>query len=306
MTRATATLIALMFVLPSAGSAQAIPSPGDRIRIRQVDGTVLTGTLDTWSTETVQLSGESVDRRMDIPVSVIEALEMSLGRERRFSKYYGLTVAASSIVGGIVGFTRASSGVGSSRSSSYFRGRSTGGGLLVGYLVGIPLGVFVGSRVTEERWNPVAIPGTAQSGPTIRPVTGSEVGLAAGQRIRVRAADAMSVEGVFVGFEGQNMLLSTTQAGQEQRVPIDRLQALWVRKRATGTGAKIGAITGAVFGIGVGVYFDKYVIDHSDCSGCRPNPLGFGLGVGAAGAGAGAALGAAIGFLVQRWSPVWP
>ena len=55
MTRATPFLVALLLTLPSGGSSQAAPSPGDRIRIRQVDGTVLTGTLDMWSTETVQL-----------------------------------------------------------------------------------------------------------------------------------------------------------------------------------------------------------------------------------------------------------
>ena len=80
MTRATAYLVALIAVLPPTGAAQAPPSPGDRIRIRQVDGTVLTGTLDLWSTETVRLSGESADRRWEIPVSAIETLEMSLGR----------------------------------------------------------------------------------------------------------------------------------------------------------------------------------------------------------------------------------
>ena len=49
-------LMTLMLVLPSDGSSQAAPSPGDRIRIRQVDGTTLTGTLSTRSAETIQLS----------------------------------------------------------------------------------------------------------------------------------------------------------------------------------------------------------------------------------------------------------
>ncbi len=292
MTRATVCVMALIALSPSAGSAQAAPSPGDRIRIRQVDGTVLTGTLDMWSTETVQLSGESVDRRMEVPVSAIEALEMSLGRERRFSKYYGLTVAASSVVGGIIGLTRGNQCTGCG---------DVAGGLLVGYLVGIPLGVFVGSRVTEERWNPVAIPGPTQSGPTIRPVIGSELGLSAGQRIRVRAADVLSVEGVFVAFEGQNMLLSTTQAGQDRRVPLDRLQAVWVRERNTKKGAQIGAITGGVFLTGVILYGKEYVLDD-------PEDIGVGAVVasGVIGASLGAAVGSLIGYLVQGWSPVWP
>ena len=59
MARAIVFLMTLMFVLPSDGSAQAVPSPGDRIRIKQVDGPVLTGTLATFSAETIQLSLDS-------------------------------------------------------------------------------------------------------------------------------------------------------------------------------------------------------------------------------------------------------
>ena len=309
MPRVMVFLMTLITGFPPHGSAQAAPSPGDRIRVTQVGGTVLTGTLARFSRETIQLSVDSPGPVVGMPASTIEALELSLGRERSFGKYYGMTVAVSSLVGGIVGLTRASSSSSfssSSRGAGYYRTRSAAGGLLVGYLVGIPLGAFIGSRVTAERWSPVATSGSPQSGPTILEVTGSDVGLRAGQRVRVRAADALSVEGVFGGFEGQNMLLSPTQAGQEQRVPMAGLQALWVRKRATWKGVRIGAITGAVFGIAAGVFVDKYAIDHSDCRGCKPNPLGIGLGFGVLGAGAGAVAGGLVGFLVQSWSPVWP
>ena len=44
--------------------------------------------------------------------------------------------------------------------------------------------------------------------------------LEAGQRVRVRAADALSIEGVFLGLEGQDMLLSATPAEQAQRISI--------------------------------------------------------------------------------------
>ena len=66
-------LMTLMSVLPSDGSSQAVPSPGDRIRIRQVDGTVLTGTLAAWSEETIQLSVDSsrVEGTVAIPRSEI-------------------------------------------------------------------------------------------------------------------------------------------------------------------------------------------------------------------------------------------
>ncbi len=85
ITRTIVTLMTLMFVLPSDGSAQAVPSPGDRIRIKQVDGRLLTGTLTTLSAETIQLSAGS--GRVDVPVKSIDFLETSLGWHRSIGRY---------------------------------------------------------------------------------------------------------------------------------------------------------------------------------------------------------------------------
>ena len=149
--------------------------------------------------------------------------------------------------------------------------------------------------------------GSAQAVPTRE---SSLDALEAGQRVRVRAADALSIEGVFLGLEGQDMLLSTTPAEQARRVPVDRLEALWVRKRATGKGARIGGITGAVLGVGLGILLDKTVLEHLDC-GCgelcdSPSTFVVAGVFGAFGAVAGAGTGALIGVLVRSWSPVWP
>ena len=81
MTRTIVFLMTLMFVLPSDGPAQA-PSPGDRIRIRQVDGTLLTGTLSTRSAETIQVSVGATGPMVEVPVEGIEALEISLYRQQ--------------------------------------------------------------------------------------------------------------------------------------------------------------------------------------------------------------------------------
>jgi hypothetical protein len=271
-------------VIPHAGSAQVVLRPGDSIA---------TGSPATFSRERIPLSVDRVGPVVKIPASVMQGIETSLGGERRFAKNYGLSVAASTIVGGIVGLTMSSTS------------RSAGGGALVGYLVGIPVGAFIGSRMGGDRWRSVTTPDSDRSR-ALRPVGSAAVGLEAGQRIRVRAADALAVEGSFVAFEGQNMVVSTAGEGEERRVPVDGLQAVWVRKRNTRRGAVIGAITGAVFGVGAGLYVDKYVLDHSDCYGCRPNPLGIGFVFGALGAAAGAVPGALIGYLARGWSPAWP
>ena len=183
MTKTIVFLMMLMFVLPFDGSAQAVPSPGDRIRIKQVDGTVLTGTLATFSAETIQLSVDS--SRVEVPVARIEVLETSLGRQRRFLKYFGLTVAATSVVGAIIGAIAYED----TGPCSFLcigpqtRGEYIGWGLGIGAIVGLPLGAIIGSDVREERWNRVALPAPAAPRLTIRPMIGSRVGFAGSIRV---------------------------------------------------------------------------------------------------------------------------
>ena len=184
MTRTIVFLMTLMFVLPSDGPAQA-PSPGDRIRIRQVDGTLLTGTLSTRSAETIQVSVGATGPMVEVPVEGIEALEISLGRQRRFLKYFGLTLAATSIAGAIIGAIAYED----TGPCSFLcigpqtRGESMAWGLGIGAIVGLPLGAIIGYDVREERWNPASLPAPAASGLTIRPVIGSGVGFAASVRV---------------------------------------------------------------------------------------------------------------------------
>ena len=172
-------LITLMFVLPVEGSAQAVLSPGDRIRIERVDGTTLTGTLSTRVAETVLVSVGVDGPIVEVPVEGIEALEISLGRQRRFGKYFGLTVAAASVAGATIGFLAYTE---SSCSFLCFgpntRAEYTGFGFAIGVVVGLPLGALMGALIKEERWNPLEIPGPTESGLTIRPLIGNGVGFA--------------------------------------------------------------------------------------------------------------------------------
>ena len=181
MTRMMVFLTTLMFSLPSDGSAQAAPSPGDRIRIRQVDGTVLTGTFSTRSEETIQLSVGAASPMVEVPIEGIEALETSLGQRSNYPKYIGLTVAATSIVGATIGFIYhdpSCSGV-----ICFTRRSDILTGFAIGASVGLPLGALIGYVIREERWNPASLPAPAASRLTIRPVIGSGVGFAASVRV---------------------------------------------------------------------------------------------------------------------------
>ena len=185
MTRMMVFLTTLMFSLPCAGSGQVAPSPGDRIRIRQVGGAVLTGTLTTLSPETIQLSVGSGDRMVEVPVARIEVLQISLGRQRRFLKYFGLTVAAGLVLGATSGgiFWEPCSFLCFTPFQTETRGTAIRNGFGIGALVGLPLGAIIGSNVREERWDPVSLPAPAESRLTIRPVMGSGVGFAGSVRV---------------------------------------------------------------------------------------------------------------------------
>ncbi len=178
MTRTIVFLMTLVVVLPSDGSSQTA-SLGDRIRIKQANGTTLTGTLSTRSPETIQLSVGNAGPTVEVSVEGIEALEISLGRQRRFLKNFGLTVAATSILLGTLGFIAYTPG------DEFFASRTdlTGFGFYLGAYFGLPLGALIGYLVKEERWNPASLPAPAESRLTIRPVIGSGVGFAASIRV---------------------------------------------------------------------------------------------------------------------------
>ncbi len=183
MTRVMLFLMTLILVLPSDGSSQVTVSPGDRIRVKQVDGTVLTGTLTTLSPETIRLSVASIGRMAEVPVARIRVLETSLGPRRNYPKYIGLTLAATSIAGAIIGAIAYED---SGPYNCYFcftHGEYIGLGFGIGAIIGLPLGAIIGYEVRGERWNRVALPAPAASRLKIRPVIGSRVGFAGSVRL---------------------------------------------------------------------------------------------------------------------------
>ena len=186
MARTLVFLMTLVVVLALDGAAQAVPSLGDRIRIKQVDGTVLTGRLAaTLSPETIQIFVDS--SRVEVPVARIGVLETSLGRQRNFGKYFGLTAVAASVVGGTIYALTWSPCTETGFLACLFvpesRGVAFAWGFAGGAIIGLPLGAIIGSVVREERWDPVSLPAPAASRLTIHPLIGSGVGFAGSLRV---------------------------------------------------------------------------------------------------------------------------
>ena len=165
-------LMTLMFLLPSNGSAQAVPSPGDRIRIKQVDGTVLTGTLATLSAETIHLSVDSsrVEGTIAIPRSQITTLERQEGtRSKR-----NLVGAVGLLAGGAIAVdTRDTNDCElGARGILSCMGRVVGR-VALGMAAGAVVGALVGSAIRTENW--VIVP-LIEVAPTIQGTSASEFG----------------------------------------------------------------------------------------------------------------------------------
>ncbi len=182
MTKTVVFLMTLMFVLPSDGSAQAVPSPGDRIRIKQVDGPVLTGRLARFSAETIHLFPDSGGPWVEVPIEGIEALETSLGRRTRYRKYIPLSMLGGAFVGAAYGAI-----TGYTSSTGFFSFDQpevrAAVGFVYGGLIGLPVGLILGSVFREERWNRGALPAPTAPRLTIRPVIGSGVGFTGSIRV---------------------------------------------------------------------------------------------------------------------------
>jgi hypothetical protein len=103
------------------------------------------------------------------------------------------------------------------------------------------------------------------------------------------------VEGRLVGSTPSMVSLTVgVQPAEYARTAID---SLWVRRRATGTGALVGAIPGAIAGTVLGA-----VVNAVACSddGGDPCPEAVPL-LGLAGAATGAVLGAVVGSFIPKW-----
>jgi hypothetical protein len=121
------------------------------------------------------------------------------------------------------------------------------------------------------------------------------------QRLRVKTA-GYTRESRFVGASADSLLVR--DAGQRRQISLAAIEGLWIRERATGAGAKRGAVAGAIAVAAFGSFFVWGLGDScSTCGNEYPRVIVVGGAIGAAG---GALLGAGIGSLLDRWRAVLP
>lgn len=122
--------------------------------------------------------------------------------------------------------------------------------------------------------------------------------LTTGQQIRISAEGMQRL----VGKAGvaANDTLDFAQDDAVRRIPVEAIDTLWTRGRATTTGMVIGGVTGLVLGMlagAVGAGLCEY-----DCSSTGTAVVA----VGAVGVVAGTGLGALVGAAIPKWKRRFP
>lgn len=125
--------------------------------------------------------------------------------------------------------------------------------------------------------------------------------------VRVEARTLGILEGTFERFDVHALLLR--EQAMEKAIPLSLVEGLWVRGRATGHGAKVGAIALGIAGAIVGPI--SVGLDRVREGGSQTAPQAGdyleAAAIGAAVGGAiGALLGAGVGAASHRWNRRFP
>jgi hypothetical protein len=116
------------------------------------------------------------------------------------------------------------------------------------------------------------------------------------------------VSPAFARREGQLLEVSSRELvlarhAQRVRVPAADIDSLWVRGRATKTGALVGGLVGALAGVGAGLFISQVICNNPDCDADDAAVV---LSLGAGGVAGGALVGALIGSAVPKWHLRFP
>jgi hypothetical protein len=123
-----------------------------------------------------------------------------------------------------------------------------------------------------------------------------------GQLLRIEGTPLGRVEGRLLGASGTTLTLSRDSTPTEIRLPD--IERLWVRGRATGKGALIGAGVGIVAGAAYGLLIGSVAcepVDGGDCTSAQVAAV-----MGLIGGAGGAAVGAGVGYAIPVWRLRFP
>ncbi|MEQ1858049.1 MAG: hypothetical protein ABL963_16460 [Longimicrobiales bacterium] len=169
----------IAILAPLGLDAQTAPN-GD-LRVRQADGTVITGTLVEMAPGVLRLEDAGVI--IDIERSRIRTVERRLGSHGSFAKSFFGSIGVGAL---LVGAASALSYDCTSDDCWLGRDGHEGAfaiGAIVGGVVAIPVGVAVGIAAQSERWEEVTLPPTTDFALLLR--SSPDGGVAVGVRLTI-------------------------------------------------------------------------------------------------------------------------
>jgi hypothetical protein len=169
--------VVLSFLLAAGwgagGAAQVAVAPGERVRIHQIEGPNLTGTLLDVGTSELRLSTEKKKVEVGVATANIERLERSLGTRKRFGRDFGLVVVTMALAGAAVG--AATWKPCDDRSLlCWDRGETALMGAGIFGAIGVPVGLLAGVTSRHETWEDVPLVRPEGTALRILPVVGRE------------------------------------------------------------------------------------------------------------------------------------
>jgi len=181
------TFLALIIgvaLIPGPGEAQLAAHAGERVRVTSSKGDVTVGTVEAVVGDSVTVLTDRTGAPYVIHQNDVEQVEMSLGQQRNFGKFFLLSLAATTAGGGIISALTWSP----CESDGMFscgmlhpgsRGEALATGGFIGGVIGLPIGLLVGVFATEERWSPVGTSDSPGTQVSIVRMAGNRVGLRA-------------------------------------------------------------------------------------------------------------------------------
>lgn len=158
------------------------------------------------------------------------------------------------------------------------------------------LGATLSAALAAGTPAPAQIPERTAPQPALVPQLVPQLGLRRGTVVRVAPVGRPRVEGRLLRTTDSALVLS--DAGRERTVRLTPDDSVWVRGRATKSGAVAGGLAGlALTGAAVALFYS--VCEAGTDDPCTGQEAFFPLGIGAV--GGGALLGAAVGSLFPQW-----